>query len=78
MIAVGYPVRVFVGTIFPLRTFGEVAMQASAAGIVAVGAFFAVTWFLRSPELAEVLAAVNRKMFKSKNPISGAEEAQGV
>lgn len=78
MIAAGYPVRQLIGTLFPLRTVAQVALQAVAAGTVALAAFFLVAWLFRSPELAEFLGAMNRKLFRQKGPISGAEEAQGV
>lgn len=78
IILVGYPVRQYLGTVFTLRTFWEVAAQAGAAGTVGVLAFFFVAWLLKSPELAELRVSVSRRLFRHGPPVSGAEEAQGV
>ncbi len=78
IILVGYPIRQWLGTVFTLRTFWEVALQAGAAGFVGVCAFFLVAWLLKSPELAELRVSINRRLFRHGPPVSGAEEAQGV
>lgn len=78
LIVVGYPVRQFFGTLFPLRMFWHVALQAGAAGVVGLGGFIFVAWLLKSPELQELHIAINRKLFRHGPVVSGAEEAQGV
>ena len=78
IIIAGYPVRQYLGTLFPLRSFLQVALQAGAAGLVGTLAFFFVAWLLKSPELAELRVSVNRRLFRHGPPVSGAEEAQGV
>lgn len=78
IIAAGYPVRQALGTVFPLRTFWQVALQAGAAGLVGLAAFILVAWLLKSPEFQELRIAVNRKLFRHGPPVSGAEEAQGI
>lgn len=78
IIAAGYPVRQILGTLFPLRTFWEVALQAACAGTVGVAAFVFVAWLLKSPEFGELRVAINRKLFRQGPRIQGVEEAQGV
>ncbi len=78
VIAAGYPVRQFIGSVLPLRTFWQVALQAAAAGTVGACAFLLVAYLFRSPELAQLLAAVNRRLFRQPASIEGAEEAQGL
>lgn len=78
IILAGYPVRQFVGTLFPLRTYWQVALQASAASVVGIAGFIFVAWALRTPELKELRSAINRRMFRQAPAVAGAEEAQGV
>lgn len=77
LVAAGYPVRQLFGTLFPLRTYWQVALQAGAAGLVGTGAFFLVAHLLKSSELTEFRSALNRRMFKTRPATVGVEEAQG-
>ncbi|MEK7116500.1 MAG: murein biosynthesis integral membrane protein MurJ [Patescibacteria group bacterium] len=78
IVLVGYPVRQWIGTLFPLRTFWQVAVQAGAAGTVGLAAFVFVAWLVKSPELRELHISINRRLFRHGLAVSGAEEAQGV
>lgn len=75
-IAAGYPVRQIVGTMFPLRTIWQVILQAGGAGLAGLCAFVLVSWLLKSPEFFEFITHVNRKIFKQRAVVAGAEEAQ--
>jgi putative peptidoglycan lipid II flippase len=76
IILAGYPVRQFLGTIFPLRTFWQVALQAGASAIVGALGFMLVAWLLKSGEFREFLDEINRRVFKRLPVVAGAEEAQ--
>ncbi len=78
ILALGYPVRQLVGTIFPLRTVWQVALQAGAASLCGLAGFIFVAWSLRSPELHELRVAISRKFFRQVSSVAGVEEAQGV
>lgn len=77
IIGFGWPVRQFIGTQFPLRTFWQVALQAAAAGFVGVTAFVVVAHLLKSREMIEFRQALQRKLLRQKPKIAGGEEAQG-
>jgi putative peptidoglycan lipid II flippase len=78
IIGVGYPVRNFIGTLYPLRTFWQVALQAGLTSVVALAGFILVAWLLKSQELVELTRAINRKMFHVRPEVSGAEETHDV
>lgn len=73
----GWLARQGIGTIFPLRTFWQVAFQAGGTLVVGGAAFIAVAVLLRSEELEELTRAVKVRLLK-KAVVVGAEEAQGV
>lgn len=77
-IAAGYPVRQLVGTIFPLTQYWQVVLQGGLAGIAGLAGFILVCWLLKAPEFFDFLSHVNRRLFKNKVAIAGAEEAQGL
>jgi len=78
IIAVGYPVRQLVGSIYPLHTFWQVALQAAAACVAGGGTFLLVAWVLKSKELLDFLDAIKRKVWRKRPKIDGMEEAQGM
>ncbi len=78
IIVAGYPFRQALGTVFPLRTFWQVALQAGVAGCAGLVAFFVVAWLVKSPELRELHISINRRLFRQGSAVTGAEEAQGV
>lgn len=77
IIGFGWPVRQFIGTQYPLRTFWQVLLQAGAAGFVGLTAFVVVAHLLKSRELIEFRQALQRKLLRQKPQVAGAEEAQG-
>lgn len=77
IVGFGWPVRQLFGTLFPLRTYWQVALQGAAAGLVGVAAFILVAHLLKSEEMTEVRHALQRKLLHHKPQVAGAEEAQG-
>ncbi len=77
-IAAGYPVRQLIGTLFPLNMYWQVMLQGGLAGLVGLAAFVFVCWLLKSAEFFDFVSHINKKLFKSKASIAGAEEAQGL
>ncbi len=76
LIAAGYPVRQFIGSMFELHTFWEVFLQAATSGTVGIIAFVIVARLLRSPELEDFINTARRKLLRKKLMIAGADEAQ--
>jgi putative peptidoglycan lipid II flippase len=77
LVGIALPVRIFVGTIFPLRTFWQVALQGGAAAIAGLIGFWVASWLMKSRDLEEIHAAFARKFFKRGAILEGAEEARG-
>jgi len=74
----GWLARQFVGTVFPLRTFWQVGLQAGAATVVGIAAFCILAKLLRVQEFAEFMAAMKSKLLRTAKVTEGAEEARGV
>lgn len=72
---VAYPVRVWIGTVYPLRTFWQVALQGVAAGLCGSAAFLIVVWLLRSRELNEFVQAISRRLWRKASVTGGVDEA---
>ncbi|MBI4138558.1 murein biosynthesis integral membrane protein MurJ [Candidatus Uhrbacteria bacterium] len=72
----GWLVRQSLGTIFPLRTFWQVALQTAGTVLVGMLAFVTVAALLRSEEFLEFRDAVRRKLFRAVKRIEGADAAQ--
>ncbi|MDO8583697.1 MAG: murein biosynthesis integral membrane protein MurJ [bacterium] len=77
MVAVAYPLRVWIGTIYPLRTFWQVALQTVLASLGAVVAFGLAAWVLRSEEWMEFWHAISRRVWRQTRLSEGAEEVRG-
>jgi len=73
----GWIVRQGIGTIFPLRTFFQVAFQAGGTIIAGGFAFLLISVLLNSRELKEFKHAIKVRLFR-KAIVQGAEEAQGT
>ncbi len=73
----GWIARQAIGTLFPLRTFWQVALQATGTLVIGVGAFLIVAHLVDSHELKEFRMALKKRLLK-KAVVQGAEEAQGV
>ncbi len=78
MLIVGYACRQIVGTIYPLHTFIQVALQAITATMAGCGMFLFIAHILRIEEMGEMMHAIRRLRMKSDIPIAGAEEVQGI
>ncbi|HEU0050566.1 MAG TPA: murein biosynthesis integral membrane protein MurJ [Patescibacteria group bacterium] len=77
-VAVAYPLRVLIGTVYPLRTFFQVALQAGLSTIGGGLAFILAAWLLRSPELNDVWQAIKRRLWRKARVQESMDEAQGV
>ncbi|MBU1034642.1 murein biosynthesis integral membrane protein MurJ [Patescibacteria group bacterium] len=77
LLGFGWLVRQAVGTVFPLHTFWQVALQAIATILMGMGAFIVVAILLKSEEFMEFHQAIAKRLFKRLPAISGAEEVQG-
>ncbi|MBU1032595.1 MAG: murein biosynthesis integral membrane protein MurJ [Patescibacteria group bacterium] len=71
----GWLARLGIGTLFPLRTFWQVGLQATATIVVGGAAFVVVAWLLKSQEYFEFRHSMKQRFFK-KVVVQGAEEVQ--
>lgn len=78
LLGFGWLARQGLGTLFPLRTFWAVLIQAVGTIIVGGTVFVIVAYLLKSTELAEFHHAARRKILKITRISPGADEAQGV
>ncbi|MEO5927927.1 MAG: murein biosynthesis integral membrane protein MurJ [Patescibacteria group bacterium] len=78
LLGFGWIVRQGLGTLFPLRTFWQVAVQ--VGGTITAGgiAFIVVATLLKSQEFSEFRDAAVKRFIKKGGFIPGAEEAQDV
>jgi len=60
-LGIGYLLRQWVGTIYPLHTYWQVALQACASGFGGIVAYFAVSWMIKSREFIEFKDGALRK-----------------
>ncbi|KAA0205591.1 murein biosynthesis integral membrane protein MurJ [Candidatus Uhrbacteria bacterium] len=72
---VGFPVREWLGTIYRLETFWQVALQAVGTIAFGGGAFLVTAWLMRSPELEEIANGIRSKFVRRANLTEGAEQA---
>lgn len=78
LLGFGWIVRQGLGMAFPLRTFWEVALQATGTIMAGGLAFVVVATLLKSQELSEFRDAAIKRFLKKGEIIPGAEEAQDV
>ncbi len=78
LLGFGWVARQGLGMLFPLRTFWQVAMQATGALFAGGVAFVVVAMLLKSPEFKEFREAAIRRFLKKGNALPGAVEAQDV
>ncbi len=76
LFVVAYPIRQVVGTLYPLRTFLQVFMQALLTTLSGLITFFVVAWLLRSPELEEMAHAIKLRLWRKANLTEGLEEVK--
>jgi len=74
----GWLARQYVGTIFPLRTFWQVALQAGAALTLGIAAFSALAVLLKVKEYSEFLSAMKSKLLRKAKITEGADQARGL
>lgn len=78
VLAAGYPVRQFIGSIYPLRTFWQLFFQSAVTGVVGAAAFVIVAILLRSEEWKEFSEALASRWWKTKPQTVGAEETHNL
>jgi len=71
------PVRIYIGSVYPLRAFWQVALQFGASAFAGILAFWIASWLMRSRDLQEIHEAIARKFWKRARIVEGAEEARG-
>ena len=74
----GWVARQYIGTIYPLRTFLQVALQAGAAIVVGITAFSVLATLLRVQEFHEFIAAMKSKLLRKAKISEGVDSAQGI
>jgi putative peptidoglycan lipid II flippase len=74
----GWLARQYVGTIYPLRTFLQVALQAGAATLVGITAFSVLASLLRVQEFHEFIDAMKSKLLRKAKISEGVDQAQGI
>ncbi|MCR4256719.1 MAG: oligosaccharide flippase family protein, partial [Candidatus Uhrbacteria bacterium] len=72
---VGFPMREWLGTVYPLETFWQVALQALGTILFGGLAFLLVAWLMRSPELEELANGIRSKFVRRAKLSEGAEQA---
>jgi len=72
----GWVARQALGTVFPLETFWQVALQALATILIGGGAFLLVAVLLKSQEFHEFRTSAVRRLWKHGQVLPGADEAQ--
>lgn len=72
---VAYPIRQAIGTLYPLRTFLQVFMQAALATAGGVIAFVIVAWLLKSREIEEMAHTIKRRLWRKATVTEGFEQA---
>ncbi len=74
----GWLARQYIGTIYPLRTFLQVALQAGAATVVGITAFSVLATLLKVQEFHEFIAAMKSKLLRKAKISEGVDQAQGI
>lgn len=78
LLGFGWVVRQGLGTLFPLTSFWQVAVQATGTILAGGIAFIIVATLLKSQEFSEFRDAAVKRFIKKGGFIPGAEEAQDV
>lgn len=72
---VGFPIREWLGTIYPLETFLQVALQAGGTIVLGGFAFLVTAWMMKSRELQEIANGFRSKFMRKAAIVEGAEQA---
>ncbi len=75
---VALELRQWIGTVYPLRKFWQLALQVGVGSFAGLIVFVIVAWLLRSQELQELFSAVARRLWRKQKVAEGMDEAQGV
>lgn len=75
---IGFPLRELVGTLYPLRTFAQVFLQALAAIAGGGAAFLLTAWIVKSPELIEFASAAKRRLWRRATLKESVDQASGM
>ena len=78
MCLVAYPLRQWIGTIYPLRMFWQVALQFTLAASVGGIAYLVASWMLKSPEFAEFSQVVEKRLWRRATVKETSEGASGM
>jgi putative peptidoglycan lipid II flippase len=73
---VGFPIREWLGTIYPLETFWQVALQAGSVVLFGGLAFLTAAWIMKSSELDELAHGIKSKLMRKTRLVEGAEQAR--
>jgi len=74
----GWLARQYVGTIFPLQTFWQVALQTLSATIMGITAFSVLAVLLKVQEFHEFISAMKFKLLRKVKLSEGADQARGI
>ncbi len=74
----GWLARQYVGTVFPLRTFLQVVLQAGAATVAGIFAFSVLATLLKVQEFHEFIAAMKSKLLRKAKLSEGMDQSQGI
>lgn len=72
---VGFPMREWLGTIYPLETVWQVALQAGLTILTGGTAFMIAGWIMQSSELNELAQGIKSKFVRKVKIAEGAEQA---
>jgi putative peptidoglycan lipid II flippase len=72
---VAFPIREWLGTIYPLTTFWQVALQFSAPTLVGLLVFLFIARVMKSPELDELYEAAAKRLWRKAKVSEGVDEA---
>ena len=81
LVGAAYPLRQWIGTLYPLTTFWRVALQCVVTCLGGGAAFFLAAWLLRSQEIKEFSAAIRRRLWRKVRIgelVEGVDEATGI
>jgi putative peptidoglycan lipid II flippase len=74
----GWLARQYVGTVYPLRTFLQVLLQAGAATVAGIFAFSVLATLLKVQEFHEFIAAMKSKLLRKAKLSEGMDQSQGI
>ncbi|MCC6563387.1 murein biosynthesis integral membrane protein MurJ [Candidatus Uhrbacteria bacterium] len=73
---VGFPIREWLGTVYPLETVWQVALQAGGTMLFGGLAFLVAAWIMKSSELEELAHGIKSKFMRKTRLVEGAEQAR--